>query len=86
VGDLPGNLENAMPVPNDWPPFPLFEMTEDGQSRLCSMQEAGVLLNSMWSKVEIGRFAVEADRRVRPITDAEQRQMSVIADRVDSEK
>jgi hypothetical protein len=40
----------------------------------------------MWSKVEIGRFAVEADRRVRPITDAEQRQMSVIADRVDSEK
>jgi hypothetical protein len=61
--------------------FPLYLMTEDGNMKFLPLRRAGVLADSMWSRVEIGGLVLNEDFSVRKITDAERNQIEEIADR-----
>ena len=61
--------------------FPLYLMTEDGKSKFMPLRKAGVLADSMYSRVEIGKLVLEADFSVRKITEEEHDKIVEIADR-----
>lgn len=60
--------------------FPLYLMAEDGKSKFLPLRKAGILADSMWSKVEIGNLVLESDFSVRKITKEEYNQIVEISD------
>lgn len=66
--------------------FPLYLMKIGQNQKFLTMQEAGMAFSSLHEEVEIGGKVLEADSRVRDITEKEREQIRDIADRVDASK
>lgn len=66
--------------------YPLFLIYEDGQGKFLSKRKAGVLMDSMWSKVECGRLVLNEDFTIREITDKECNELVEIADNYSNSK
>ena len=78
-------------MPNDSPmqatkKFPLYRMIVDKKPEWLTLQEAGVVYDSMWVSVEIGGQVIEIDGTEREITKEERKQIREIADRVSNSK
>jgi hypothetical protein len=66
--------------------FPLYLMKINEEQKFLSMQQAGVIYDSGWDKVEIVGLVLEANFSVRPITAEERNQIREIADKYSSSK
>jgi hypothetical protein len=61
--------------------FPLYHVIEDGHGKFLTLRRAGVLSDSMFSKVVISGLVLNEDFSTRQITEDEMNQIVEIADR-----
>lgn len=60
--------------------FPLYLMNVGDKWKFLPLQRAGIVFDSGWEKVDTGKFVLNADLTVRPMTGDDERKISNIAE------